>query len=169
MGCRSWRCSPGTACTGCTGFASASSRACGVATPVSLRTGVMRNGARLASDGDLAWAALLAGATALYLATLPHDLYPGDEGRFLYEAKRLIDGDVPYRDFFDFITPGLLYLLALAYRIFGASIVTAKDTMAVVHGLTVGVIFLVCRALRVRPVLAGAAARTHVALCQPGW
>lgn len=76
----------------------------------------MRNGARLASDGDLAWAALLAGATALYLATLPHDLYPGDEGRFLYEAKRLIDGDVPYRDFFDFITPGLLYLLALAYR-----------------------------------------------------
>ena len=75
----------------------------------------MHNGARLASDGDLARAALLAGATALYLATLPHDLYPSDEGRFLYEAKRLIDGDVPYRDFFDFITPGLLYLLALAY------------------------------------------------------
>src|SRR5262249_41871333 len=149
--------------------ASTSSRACGVAAPVSRRTRTMRSGARPVSDGDLAWAVVLAGVTTLYLAALPRDLFQGDEGRFLYEAKRLLDGDVPYRDFFDFITPGLLYLLALAFRIFGASIATAKITMAAVHGMTVGIIFLTCRAVRVRLALAGAAALTHVALFQPPW
>lgn len=111
----------------------------------------------------------LAVGTLVYLRGWPHDLMPSDEGTFLYEAKRIVDGDVVYRDFFDLIAPGPLFVMALAFRLFGVSMDTARLTMAVVHTMTVLLIYGMCRSLSVRPLLAAAAGCAYVALSFPAF
>src|SRR5215469_3955467 len=46
-----------------------------------------------------------------------------DEGIVLQGATRILDGQVPYRDFFSFYTPGSFYLVAALFRVFGNSFV----------------------------------------------
>jgi Dolichyl-phosphate-mannose-protein mannosyltransferase len=50
----------------------------------------------------------------------------GDEGIILQGAQRILDGQVLYRDFFSFYTPGSYYLTALLFKLFGSSILTAR-------------------------------------------
>ena len=40
-----------------------------------------------------------------------------DEGIILQGGERILRGQVPYRDFFSFFTPGSYYLLALLFKI----------------------------------------------------
>ncbi len=65
---------------------------------------------------------------ALYLVPFSRCLVlngaAGDEGIYVYEAKRVLDGEVMYRDFFNVIGPGPIYLHALAYLLLGPSLVT---------------------------------------------
>ena len=65
-------------------------------------------GARMRWTSAAVGAALALGAFA-YLMAYPPALDGADESYILYEAKRLWEGDAPYRDFFDFIMPGTLY------------------------------------------------------------
>ena len=90
---------------------------------------------------------LLLGVTVVYLAALPHNLGLVDESDFLYEAKRIVDGEVLYRDIFEWVTPLSLYVVAVVYRIFGTDMGAARIAMAVVHGVTVLAIYLACRAI----------------------
>jgi 4-amino-4-deoxy-L-arabinose transferase-like glycosyltransferase len=53
-----------------------------------------------------------------------------DEGILLEGAQRILRGQVLYRDFFSFITPGSYYLLALLFEVFGNSIVVARTAVA---------------------------------------
>src|ERR1044071_7922609 len=55
-----------------------------------------------------------------------------DEGIILQGAQRILDGQVLYRDFFSFFTPGSYYLLALVFRVFGDSYLVAHTLLAVV-------------------------------------
>ncbi len=55
-----------------------------------------------------------------------------DEGIILQGAQRILDGQVLYRDFFSFFTPGSYYLLALVFRVFGDSYLVAHTLVAVV-------------------------------------
>jgi len=64
---------------------------------------------------DVVVALVLFAGTLAYLSTLPRILGPSDEGLYLYNAKRVLDGDVLYRDIYDIITPASHYLMALAY------------------------------------------------------
>ena len=107
--------------------------------------------------------------TALYCATTPYNLYTYDEGFYLYEAKRILDGELFYRDFFDIITPGACYIMAAAYWLFGATMATARTTMAVVHGTLAACIFGACRALGVRRSIAAVAGLVQVAVCFPAF
>lgn len=66
------------------------------------------------SAGDLTLATLLFVGTVAYAATLPTNMAPPDEATYLLEAKRLRDGDVMYRDVFDFTTPGYPFALLVA-------------------------------------------------------
>src|SRR5258708_35149545 len=50
-----------------------------------------------------------------------------DEGIVLQGASRILDGQVPYRDFFSFYTPGSLYLVAVLFRVFGNSLAVARS------------------------------------------
>src|SRR5262249_27061003 len=69
----------------------------------------------------------------------------------------------------DIITPGAHYLLALLFWIFGTSIVTAKLSMALLHGITVVILYAICRTVSVPRALAIVPAFAYVALCQPVW
>lgn len=55
-----------------------------------------------------------------------------DEGIILQGAQRILDGQVLYRDFFSFFTPGSYYLLALVFRVFGNSYLVAHTLLALV-------------------------------------
>jgi len=55
-----------------------------------------------------------------------------DEGIILQGAQRILDGQVLYRDFFSFFTPGSYYLLAFVFRVFGDSYLVAHTLVAVV-------------------------------------
>src|SRR5919109_2828428 len=44
-----------------------------------------------------------------------------DEGIVLQGAQRLLRGQVLYRDFFSYFTPGSYYWLAFLFKIFGSS------------------------------------------------
>ncbi|UUY02782.1 hypothetical protein LRS13_19145 [Svornostia abyssi] len=52
-----------------------------------------------------------------------HGIQPNDEGLMLQAARRIADGQVPYRDFWWFYPPGQAYLLAGLQEVFGPSLV----------------------------------------------
>ena len=66
---------------------------------------------------------LLAVAIFLYLFLFKFPATPfftdGDQSIFLYEAERIFNGDVMYRDFFEFTLPGTQALYASMFAIFG--------------------------------------------------
>ena len=49
-----------------------------------------------------------------------------DEGIILQGACAFFDGQVLYRDFFGFFTPGSYYWMALLFKIFGTSILVGR-------------------------------------------
>ena len=72
----------------------------------------------------LTYACTFAGAALfLYLRTfvwrgIPFQVF-GDQHQFFARGLRVANGQVPFRDFFTFITPGTEYLYAAGFRIFG--------------------------------------------------
>lgn len=52
--------------------------------------------------------------------------YHFDEAISAYGAERILDGGIPYRDFWSFHVPGRFYALAAAFKIFGVSLKTTK-------------------------------------------
>lgn len=125
--------------------------------------------ALLHSRLDRAVVLLLFAGTLAYLSQLPRILGPSDEGLYLYNSKRILEGDVIYRDIYDIITPASHYVMALAFLLFGTSIVTARAVIAVVHGFAVIVAYATCRTLGVRRAVAVPAALGYLALCQPAF
>jgi hypothetical protein len=126
-------------------------------------------GERRLWDADRVLAVLLFAGFVAYLWYLPRNLGRADESHFLYEAKRIRDGEVMYRDFFQFVTPGASYAMAFLFWLFGTTIGTARMATAVLHGLTGVVMYATARALGVRPPLAVTAPLAYLALCQPAW
>jgi hypothetical protein len=68
-----------------------------------------------------------------------------DEGIVLQGAERILQGEVVYRDFFSFITPGSYYFLAFLFKIFGSSIVVGRTALAFLGGGYSGVSYLLAR------------------------
>lgn len=81
------------------------------------------------------------GAIALWLLPFAgSSIYNHDEFTFLSHAKRMVAGEVPYRDFFEFIPPLSLWVLAALVALTGASIATA-------HAQVVLVVLIACAQL----------------------
>lgn len=114
------------------------------------------------ATNDRGLCALLAGVVVVYLWFWPRDFYAFDEGLFLYESKRLLDGDVFYRDIFEILTPGAFYVMALFFRVFGTTIATAKTVMAIVHASIAVLIYLIARRAGTRRSLALTAAGSRL-------
>ncbi len=68
-----------------------------------------------------------------------------DEGLALQGAQRILQGQVLYRDFFSFYTPGSYYWLALLFRIFGSSILVGRAALMVYGGLFSVLTYLLAR------------------------
>jgi hypothetical protein len=68
-----------------------------------------------------------------------------DEGIVLQGAERILGGQLPYRDFFSFYTPGSFYLVAGLFRIFGDSFTVARTSVAVVGALCSVVTYVLAR------------------------
>src|SRR5260370_34153395 len=83
-----------------------------------------------------------------------------DEGIVLCGAERILRGEVPYRDFFSFYTPGSFYLVALVFRIFGDSLVAARLSLAVAGTVCSLVTYLLARRVCPRGIALFAAAPT---------
>jgi hypothetical protein len=126
-----------------------------------------RPGARSWLDAGLA--ALLIVGTALHCWFLPRAIGTSDEGLFLYEAKRVAEGAVLYRDVFELVTPLSTFLMAALFRAFRADIATARGADALIHGLIVAAVFGIARRLGVRRGIAVAAALLHPAWFRPIW
>jgi len=75
----------------------------------------------------------------LGLVTLKNWIQLNDEGLMLQAAARIAGGQVPYRDFWWFYPPGQPYLLALVWKIHGASLVDWRLIRAAADA-TVGVL-----------------------------
>src|SRR5207249_4200618 len=68
-----------------------------------------------------------------------------DEGIILQGAQRILRGEVLYRDFFSFFTPGSYYFLAVLFKIFGSSFITARSALILFGGLFSVVTYLLAR------------------------
>jgi hypothetical protein len=68
-----------------------------------------------------------------------------DEGIVLEGAQRILRGEVLYRDFFSYFTPGSYYLLALLFKIFGSSFPVARTALVFFGGVYSTVAYLLAR------------------------
>ena len=75
---------------------------------------------------DVLIAALIVCVSLLFCFLCRYTDMDGDEGIVLQGAQRVLAGQVPYRDFFTFYTPGPYYLTALLFRVFGSSLAIAR-------------------------------------------
>lgn len=104
----------------------------------------------------------------LYLCLfLRHTTMDADEGIILQGAARILRGELLYRDFFSYFTPGSYYLLALLFKIFGSSMLVARTALAV-HGALFSV-FTYLLARRVCSQWAALAGAYLVTLASVAW
>lgn len=64
-----------------------------------------------------------------------------DEFYVLNPALRLLNGEVPYKDFLVTYNPGAFFVLAYAFKIFGSSVLTGRMVAWFISLLTLGLIF----------------------------
>jgi 4-amino-4-deoxy-L-arabinose transferase-like glycosyltransferase len=82
----------------------------------------------------------------LYLCLFRHyTAMEPDEGIVLQGAQRILSGQVPYRDFFSFYTPGSYYAVALVFRIFGSSLAVARTALAFAGAILAVLSYLLAR------------------------
>jgi 4-amino-4-deoxy-L-arabinose transferase-like glycosyltransferase len=75
---------------------------------------------------------IFASALVYLLLFRNYSIIDPDEGIVLRGAERILQGQVPYRDFFMFYTPGSVYVVAALFKIFGNSLAVARASIAVV-------------------------------------
>ena len=66
-----------------------------------------------------------------------------DEGIFMYQAWRLLSGDLPYKNLFLADTPLSQYLLGIVFKIFGIGPLQARGFIAIIGTLSVFLVFLI--------------------------
>src|SRR6185437_11178615 len=74
----------------------------------------------------------------------------GDEGTLIYDAVRITQGQVPYRDFFEVMGPGTFYWVALFFRLFGITWFATRVALMVTSIATAFLMFFLTRRLRTR-------------------
>src|SRR3982074_2157220 len=79
--------------------------------------------------------AMVRGVFAFYAWSAHYWIDPLDEGYFLDLADRVLRGQLPYRDFATYYTPGIFYLFALVFKLFGISLLPIRFLMAGLHAV----------------------------------
>ncbi len=68
-----------------------------------------------------------------------------DEGIILQGAQRILRGEVLYRDFFSYFTPGSYYFLALLFKGFGSSFLVGRTALVFFGGIYSVISYLLAR------------------------
>jgi 4-amino-4-deoxy-L-arabinose transferase-like glycosyltransferase len=84
-------------------------------------------------------------ALAYLCAFVRYSSLEPDEGILLQGGQRILDGQIPYRDFFSFYTPGSFYLVAGLFKVFGNSFVVARMSLAITGAACSVVTYLLAR------------------------
>jgi hypothetical protein len=79
--------------------------------------------------------------------------YNADSFLFVYDAKRVLDGQVPYRDFFEFIGPGTLWLQAAWMGMFGTAASSLQALLVLTLALLATGLYLLTSRVSGRPWL----------------
>ena len=96
------------------------------------------------SDRAAAFAVFAVSLAYLWFFRLYTSIEP-DEGIMLQGAQRILRGEVLYRDFFSFFTPGSYYFLALLFKVFGSSFLVARVALILFGGIYSAVTYLLAR------------------------
>jgi hypothetical protein len=112
---------------------------------------------------------VLLGVAAAYVAWhLDRGWVPLDEGSLAHAAQRVLDGDVPHRDFDDVYTGGLAYLNATAFRVLGTTLWSMRLALFAVFLAWVPAVFYIASRLT-RPLMAGGLTLLAVAWSVPNY
>lgn len=112
---------------------------------------------RTTASPRLRWFVFLAvwALSAGYMAScLNRGWIPHDEGAFAQSAARVLDGELPHRDFDELYTGGLTFLHAAAFRVFGVNLATMRLVLFACFLLWVPAVFYI--ASRLLPLYAAA-------------
>ncbi len=82
-----------------------------------------------------------------FMRTLPQ---VSDEGTLISGAERVIQGQTPYRDFFEIMGPGTFYWLALFFRIWGVSWLATRIEVMVTSLATALLLYFLSRRMNLR-------------------
>jgi hypothetical protein len=87
---------------------------------------------------------LIASCAYLYFFRRYTSIEP-DEGIVLQGAQRILRGEMLYRDFFSFFTPGSYYFLAVLSKIFGSSLLVGRSALIFFGGIYSAITYLLAR------------------------
>ena len=93
----------------------------------------------------------------------------GDEGTVLYEALRVANGEVMYRDFFAFQGPVFSWLMALAFKLVDPTVEVAAATQLLISATTAMLVTLVVLRVTGRQALGLAAGLLYATLVVPAF
>ncbi len=103
---------------------------------------------------EFAFLAAVSAFLYLFLFELPATPFFGDADQsiFLYEAQRMVHGDVMYRDFFEFTMPGTQTFYALLFVIFGEKFWVLSVTVLVLGLVTAALILAISKKVLPSPL-----------------
>jgi hypothetical protein len=110
-------------------------------------------GVRRLADTRLLVIAVIAVSAAYVGWHLSRGWVPHDEGALGQSAVRVLRGELPHRDFDELYTGGLTYLNAVAFRLFGTTLITMRLVLFAVFVAWIPAVFYIASRL-VRPLAA---------------
>lgn len=125
-----------------------------------------KHGGRLERHAGLLVALLAALASLPFVNTV---WLLADEGIWLHAAQRTMQGQVLYRDFFEFHPPVGFLLITGWLELFGSSLVSARALMMLVTAVTAWCTFTCCRITSGRPRLSATLTLIWVVAGQGMW
>src|SRR5215467_14491074 len=107
----------------------------------------------LGRDTERAIALLIFALSVAYLCVfLRYSTIEPDEGIVLLGAERILHGQIPYRDFFSFYTPGSFYIVAFIFKLFGDSFAIARASVAIAGAVCSLITYLLARRTCLRSI-----------------
>lgn len=131
------------------------------------------NGAAPAAAGprETSWERMILLGIILFVAVVRINLiqvpYERDEGAYIYFGQMILDGQTPYRDFYEDKPPGNMYMYALSVAAFGPNEGSQHGAFMILNLATLILLYFAARKLvGVAPALCGTAAFAILSLCR---